>query len=45
MVNGKSIYLGSYKKPKKAHEAYKKAAEKYFGEFAYTFLDMGANHA
>lgn len=34
MFNYKSHFLGRYDCPIEAHEAYKKAAEKYFGEFA-----------
>lgn len=33
-VNGKGIYLGSRPTPEEAHELYKEAALKYFGEFA-----------
>jgi hypothetical protein len=33
-VNGKSLYLGSFVTPEEAHEAYKKAAIEYYGEFA-----------
>lgn len=33
-VNRKPIYLGSFPTPELAHEAYKQAATKYFGEFA-----------
>ncbi len=33
-VNGKLIYLGSYRTPEEAHVAYVAAAEKHFGEFA-----------
>jgi hypothetical protein len=33
-VDGKSIGLGVYDTPEEAHEAYKRAATKYFGEFA-----------
>jgi len=33
-VNKKTIHLGRYSTPQEAHEAYKQAAIKYFGEFA-----------
>lgn len=33
--NRKTIYLGCYSTPKKAHEIYSIAAKKYYGEFAY----------
>lgn len=33
-VNKKTIYLGNFDCPKKANEAYKIAAKKYFGEFS-----------
>ena len=33
-VDGKSIHIGSFSTQEDAHEAYKKAAIKYFGEFA-----------
>lgn len=33
-VDGRSIHLGSFKTPEQAHNAYKEAALKYFGEFA-----------
>jgi len=33
-VNGKDIYLGTFKTSKNAAEAYKRAARKHFGEFA-----------
>ena len=33
-VRGKKLYLGYFKDPEEAHEAYIKAAQKYFGEFA-----------
>lgn len=33
-VNGKSSYLGQFNTPEEAHEVYKTAAIKYFGEFA-----------
>lgn len=32
-VDGKSIPLGVYKTPEEAHEVYKEAAKKHFGEF------------
>lgn len=32
-VNGKRIYLGLFRLEEQAHEAYKKAQQKYFGEF------------
>jgi len=34
--NKKNHYLGRYKTPEEAHEAYCKAAHKFFGEFART---------
>lgn len=34
IVNKKTINLGMFPSPEDAHEAYKKAAVKYFGEFA-----------
>lgn len=34
-VNYKGIYLGCYNTPEEAYAAYKKAEEKYFGEYAY----------
>ena len=33
-VNGKDVYLGIYKTPEEAHEAYKEAAVKFHKEFA-----------
>lgn len=33
-VNRKRMYLGTYRTPEKAHEAYKAAAKKYFGRFS-----------
>lgn len=33
-VRGKTHYLGSHETPEEAHEAYKAAARKFFGEFA-----------
>jgi hypothetical protein len=33
-VNRKTMYLGAYKTPELAHNAYVEAANKYFGEFA-----------
>ena len=33
-VHGEQIWLGSYNTPEEAKDAYNKAAEKYFGEFA-----------
>ncbi len=35
-ANGKSIHLGTFNAPQKAHDAYAKAARKHFGEFART---------
>jgi len=37
-IDRKPIHLGYYLKPEDAYEAYKKAAKKYFGKFAYTYL-------
>jgi len=37
MVNYKSIYLGAYGTAEEAHDAYVKASNKYFGEFARAF--------
>lgn len=34
-VNGKRVYIGRYKTIEEATEAYKRAAIKYFGEYAY----------
>lgn len=34
-VNGKAVYLGEYEHIEKAIEAYRKAAEKHYGEYAY----------
>lgn len=36
MFDGENIYLGTYKTPELAHEAYVQASKKYFGEFART---------
>lgn len=33
-VHGKTYNLGNYDDPKKAHEAYKKKAQEFFGDFA-----------
>jgi hypothetical protein len=33
-VRGRPIHLGNFKTPQEAHAAYRKAAERYFGEFA-----------
>lgn len=33
-VQGEAIHLGLFRTPEEAHEAYKQAAVKYFGEFA-----------
>ena len=35
MVNYKEIYLGCYNMPEEAYKVYKKAEEKYFGEYAH----------
>jgi hypothetical protein len=35
-VDGKSVFLGSYRTPEEARESYGAAAQKYFGEFART---------
>lgn len=34
-INYKGIYLGCYNTPEEAYKVYKKAEEKYFGEYAY----------
>jgi hypothetical protein len=43
MVDGKSIYLGSFSTAIEAHAVYMRAAKEYFGEFARgggIFLDL-----
>jgi hypothetical protein len=35
-VDGKTIWLGTYKRAKEAHQAYVKAAKEHFKEFART---------
>jgi hypothetical protein len=35
-VNYKRIHIGKFNTPEEAHEAYKKAAKEYFGEYART---------
>lgn len=39
IVNGKKVYLGRYKTVEEASRAYREAAIKYFGEFAYADIE------